>query len=93
MIKSFRSKEAEKLFHGNFSTKLPQAIQRIAAAKLEILNAATMIETLRVPPSNHLEELKGDRKGQHSIRINKQWRICFFWKGNDAHDVDIVDYH
>ena len=93
MIKSFKSKEAEKLFQGRFSSKLPQAIQRSAAIKLEVLNAATLLETLRVPPSNYLEELRGDRKGQHSIRINKQWRICFVWRGNDAFDVEIVDYH
>jgi len=93
MIKSFKSKEAEKLFHGRFSSKLPQAIQRFAAIKFEMVNAATVLETLRVPPSNHLEELHGDRKGQHSIRINKRWRICFTWKGSDAFDVEIVDYH
>ena len=93
MIRSFKSKEAEKLFQGRFSSKLPQAIQRSAAIKLEVINAATVLETLRVPPSNFLEELQGDRKGQHSIRINKQWRICFVWKGNDAFDVEIVDYH
>jgi proteic killer suppression protein len=93
MIRSFKSREAEKLFQGRFSSKLPQAIQRSAAIKLEVINAATVLETLRVPPSNFLEELQGDRKGQHSIRINKQWRICFIWKGNDAFDVEIVDYH
>jgi proteic killer suppression protein len=93
MIKSFKNKEAGKLFQGRFSSKLPQAIQRPAAIKLEVLNAATLLETLRVPPSNYLEELQGDRKGQHSIRINKQWRICFIWKGNDAFDVEIVDDH
>jgi len=93
MIKSFKSKETEKLFQGRFSSKLPQAIQRSAAIKLEVINAATVLETLRVPPSNYLEELQGDRKGQHSIRINKQWRICFTWKGSDAFDVEIVDYH
>ena len=93
MIKSFKSKEAEKLFQGRFSSKLPQTIQRAAAIKLEVINAATVLETLRIPPSNYLEELKGGRKGQHSIRINKQWRICFVWKGSDAFDVEIVDYH
>jgi toxin HigB-1 len=93
MIKSFKSKEIEKLFKGKFSSKLPQAIQRTAAIKLEMIHAATVIETLRVPPSNHLEELQHKRKGQHSIRINKQWRICFTWKGSDAYDVEIVDYH
>ena len=93
MIKSFASKETEKIFQGRFSSKLPQAIQRVAAIKLEMINAATVLKTLRVPPSNHLEELRGDRKGQHSIRINKQWRVCFIWKGSDAFDVEIVDYH
>jgi len=93
MIKSFKSKETAKLFNGRFSSKLPQAIQRSAAMKLEMINAATVLETLRVPPANHLEELQSDRKGQHSIRINKQWRICFIWKGSDAFDVEIVDYH
>lgn len=93
MIKSFKDKESEKLFQGRFSSKLPQAIQRTAAIKLEVINAATVIETLRIPPSNHLEELHGNRQGQHSIRINKQWRICFTWKGSDAFDVEIVDYH
>ncbi len=93
MIKSFKCKETEKLFHGMFSTKLPQAIQRMAAIKLEMLHAATVLETLRVPPSNHLEALHGDREGQHSIRINQQWRVCFVWQGSDANDVEIVDYH
>jgi proteic killer suppression protein len=93
MIKSFKSKEAEMLFHGRFSAKLPQAIQRTAAIKLKMLNAVTVLETLRIPPSNYLEALQGDREGQHSIRINKQWRICFVWKGSDAYDVEIVDYH
>lgn len=93
MIKSFKDKETDKLFHGRFSAKLPQGIQRVAAIKLKILNAATILETLRIPPSNYLEALHGDREGQHSIRINKQWRICFVWQGNDAYDVEIVDYH
>lgn len=81
------------MFRGRFSSKLPRSIQRSAAIKLEVINAATILQTLRVPPSNYLEELQGDRKGQHSIRIDKQWRICFIWKGNDAFDVEIVDYH
>ncbi len=93
MIKSFNCKETEKLFHGRFSAKLPQAIQRAAAIKLNMLDAATVLETLRIPPSNYLEALRGDREGQHSIRINKQWRICFLWQGSDAYDVEIVDYH
>ena len=93
MIKSFKCKETEKLFHGRFSARLPQAIQRTAAIKLKMLNAATVLDTLRIPPSNYLEALRADREGQHSIRINKQWRICFVWQGNDAYDVEIVDYH
>jgi proteic killer suppression protein len=93
MIKSFKCKETEKLFHGRFSSKLPQAIQRPAAIKLKILNAASVIETLRIPPSNNLETLRGGRVGQQSIRINKQWRICFVWQDNDAYEVEIVDYH
>ena len=76
-----------------FSAKLPQDIQRTAVIKLKIINAASILETLRVPPSNHLEALDHDRGGQHSIRINKQWRICFIWKDSDAYDVEIVDYH
>jgi toxin HigB-1 len=93
MIKSFACKETEKLFYGRFSAKLPQDIQRTAAIKLKVLNAASILETLRVPPANHLEALLHDRQGQYSIRINKQWRICFTWEGSDAYDVEIVDYH
>lgn len=93
MIKSFVCKETEKLFYGRFSSRLPQDIQRAAAIKLNVLNAASILETLRVPPSNHLEALHHDRQGQYSIRINKQWRICFTWEGSDAYNVEIVDYH
>ncbi len=93
MIKSFKCKETEKLFYGRFSVKLPQDIQRPAVIKLKIINAASILETLRVPPSNHLEALHHGREGQLSIRINKQWRICFVWKDGDAYDVEIVDYH
>lgn len=93
MIKSFRCKETEKLFQGRFSAKLPQAIQRAAGIKLKVLNAASVLETLRIPPANSLEALHSDREGQYSIRINKQWRICFVWEGSDAYEVEIVDYH
>jgi proteic killer suppression protein len=93
MIKSFRDKEAEKIFQRQFSRRLPQDIQRLALKKLLMLDAATEFETLRVPPGNRLEALKDDREGQHSIRINDQWRICFVWRGGHAHDVEIVDYH
>ena len=93
MIKTFKCKETEKLFYGLFSVKLPQAIQRTAVIKLKMLHAASILDTLRIPPSNHLEALHHDRERQHSIRINKQWRPCFVWQGNDAFDVEIVDYH
>lgn len=93
MIKTFRCKETEKLFNGRFSAKLPQDIQRAAVIKLNMLNAATQLDTLRIPPSNHLEALHHDREGQQSIRINKQWRICFVWQENGVFDVEIVDYH
>jgi proteic killer suppression protein len=93
MIRSFKCRETEKLFWGRFSPRLPQAIQRAAVIKLKMLNAASVLETLRVPPANQLEALHGDREGQHSIRINRQWRICFRWQGNDVYEVEIVDYH
>lgn len=93
MIKTFRCKETRKIFNRSFSNKLPQAIQRTALRKLTQIHAAATIEFLRVPPSNHLEKLSGDREGQLSIRINEQWRICFKWREGDAYDVEITDYH
>jgi proteic killer suppression protein len=93
VIKSFKCRETERIYRGRFSRRLPRDIQRLAARKLEMLSAASQLKSLRIPPSNLLEKLKGDRSGQHSIRINKQWRICFIWKSGDAHDVEIVDYH
>jgi toxin HigB-1 len=93
MIKSFRDKEAEKVFHRQFSRKLPTDIQPLARRKLVILDAATELETLRVPPGNRLEALKGSRDGEHSIRINDQWRICFVWRDGHVYDVQIIDYH
>ncbi len=93
MIKSFKSKEAEKVFQGRYSKRIPKNIQRLAARKLEMLAAASELKSLWIPPSNRLEKLKGDRASQHSIRINDQWRICFKWKAGDVHDVEIVDYH
>ena len=93
MIVSFKCKETEKIFFGKFSRKLPQNIQRLAARKLEQLNAATILETLRIPPGNKLEVLSFDRQGQHSIRINDQWRLCFTWDDGNAFNVEIVDYH
>ena len=93
MIKSFTCKETERLFRREFSRKLPESIQQIAIRKLWMLDAAPDLAALRIPPSNHLEALRGERKGQYSIRINRQWRICFRWQTSDAYDVEIVDYH
>ena len=93
MIVSFDSKETELVWRGEFSRRLPQDIQKTALRKLRMLNNATRLEDLRVPPSNHLGALKRDRAGQHSIRINDQRRICFVWTtGGPAH-VEIPDYH
>jgi proteic killer suppression protein len=93
MIKSFSSKETEKLFRREFTRKIPQSIHQIARRKLEILDAAERIQDLRIPPANRLEKLGGKRSGQYSIRINDQWCICFLWRDGDAHNVEIVDYH
>ena len=93
MINSFKCTESEKIFNGRFSTRLPQDIQRLAARKLDYLDSAGEFEDLRSPPGNRLEALKDDRAGQHSMRINDQWRICFIWRDNNAYEVEIVDYH
>ena len=93
MIKSFQDKETEKIFNRQISSKLPQDIHRVARKKLVIIDAATQLNDLRTPPGNRLEALKGDRKGQYSIRINDQWRVCFMWRDGAAYDVEIVDYH
>jgi proteic killer suppression protein len=93
MIRSFKDKEAEKIFKRQRSSKLPETMQRVALRKLRMLNRAENLNDLRVPPANRLEKLKGDRLGQHSIRINDQWRICFKWHDSDAFQVEIVDYH
>ena len=92
MIKSFRSRETEQL-HDRQRVKRFWAFERVAQRKLRQLDIATELRDLRSPPDNYLEALKGDRQGQHSIRINEQWRICFVWRGGDAYDVEIVDYH
>ena len=92
-IKNFTDKEAAKLFVGQFSRKLPQHIQRRAMRRLAQLNGAAELSDLKLPPSNHLEQLQGDRKGQFSIRINQQYRLCFLWQGGNVHNVEIVDYH
>lgn len=93
MIINFRCSETEKIFRRDRSRKLPQDIQQRAFAKLNQIDAAMRIEDLRLPPSNRLEPLKGDRIGQWSVRISDQWRIYFRWTGADAEDVEILDYH
>lgn len=93
MIRSFKSKDTELVFKRVFVRRLPADIQTIALRKLRYLDAAGRLEDLRVPPANRLEALRGDRKGFYSIRINDQWRICFRWEGDNAFDVEIVDYH
>jgi proteic killer suppression protein len=93
MIKSFECKETEKIWNGQKARRIPVDIQDRALRKLRQLDASQTLDDLKNPPGNHLEGLKGNRTGQMSIRINNQWRICFIWKGTDAHDVEIVDYH
>lgn len=92
LVKSFSDKETAALFHSGHSRKF-RSIERIALRKLDMINAAVNVETLKIPPGNRLEALMGNRQGQYSIRINDQWRICFKWEGQDAYDVEIVDYH
>ena len=92
MIQSFRSKETEQLFHYHHSRTF-RTFERVALRKLLQLHAATELGVLASPPGNHLEALRGGRKGQHSIRINEQWRICFVWHAGQAYEVEIVDYH
>lgn len=93
MIQTFASKETEMIWLGRVSKKLPTDIQQVARRKLRMLNHAVTLNDLRIPPANRLEALRGDRKGQYSIRINDQWRICFVWEQGDASHVEIVDYH
>ena len=92
MIRSFRDKDTQALFN-DVAVRRFSAIERPARRKLLYLHRARVVQDLHAPPGNRLEALKGDRRGQHSIRINDQWRICFTWRGGDAHDVEIVDYH
>lgn len=92
MIASFKDKETANVFMNEFS-KLFQSIRRTARRKLVLIQAANCLADLSIPPNNHLEPLVGNRAGQHSIRINDQWRICFIWYEGNAHDVEIVDYH
>lgn len=93
MIKSFNSKETEKVWNGIISSKLPVSIQNIARRKLRMINNSINLHDLRIPPSNRLEKLKGDKEGYHSIRINNQWRIIFKFENGHVFEVNIVDYH
>lgn len=93
MIKSFADRETERVWNGEFSSKLPNEIQKIARRKLRMINNSQTISDLRIPPADRLEKLKGNLKGMHSISINKQWRIIFKWNINNAEQVKIEDYH
>lgn len=93
MIISFKDKKTEQLFSGKFPRGFPSDLLRCSVVKLDQLQSASILDDLRLPPSNRLESLSGDRNGQHSIRLNKQWRICFVWKDGNAHEVEITDYH
>ncbi|MDZ4733525.1 MAG: type II toxin-antitoxin system RelE/ParE family toxin [Nitrospirota bacterium] len=93
MIKSFRDANTERIFNREFVKRYPREIQQRAFMRLNAIDAAVRLEDLRLPPSSRLEALKGDRKGEHSVRINDQWRICFLWRDGHAERVEIVDYH
>ena len=93
MIRSFSDKQTEKIFNRGQARKLPPEIHRRAKRKLLLIDAASSLDDLKVPPGNRLEQLSGERLGQWSIRINQQWRICFKWQEGDAYKVEIVDYH
>jgi proteic killer suppression protein len=93
MIQGFACVETERIYHGDYSRRLPTQIQAVARRKLRLLHAVVKLDELRIPPANRLEALKGNRKGQHSIRINEQWRICFSWTASGPARVEIVDYH
>ena len=93
MIESFKDKDTQKIWNSNYSKRFPNDIQRIGLRKLILIHRAKDINDLRIPPGNRLEQLSGDRKGQYSIRINDQWRICFYWNNGAASEVEIVDYH
>lgn len=93
MIKSFRDRHTESVFQRRPTKRFGADVQRTARRKLLQIDASTVLDTLKVPPGNMLEALTGDRVGQHSIRVNDQWRVCFVWHDGDAYDVEIVDYH
>ena len=93
MIRSFGSKDTERIWHEQYVKRFDRAVQRATLRKLEVVHAAKDVEDLRVPPGNRLERLVGDRRGQHSILVNAQWRLCFVWRDGGAEDVELVDYH
>jgi proteic killer suppression protein len=93
VIRSFADKGTECIWNGDLSRRIPNQIQALARRKLRMLNAAQRLDDLRIPPANRLEAMKGKRAGQHSIRINDQWRICFLWNEGQCDEVEIVDYH
>ena len=93
MIQSFRDKRTAAVFQGKMPKGFPSDIASVARRKLRMLDAAVALDDLRSPPGNHLEALSKDRAGQHSIRINDQWRVCFVWRDGNSHEVEIVDYH
>ncbi|HIJ52425.1 MAG TPA: type II toxin-antitoxin system RelE/ParE family toxin [Planctomycetes bacterium] len=93
MIKTFKCKETEKLFHREYSRKLPRDIQKTAFRKLRMVDRSKTLNDLKIPPANKLKKLSGERKGQYSIRINDQWRICFNWIDNNAFEIEVTDYH
>ncbi len=93
MIRSFGSKDTERIWHEQYVKRVDRTVQRATLRKLELIHAAKDVEDLRVPPGNRLERLVGDRRGQHSIRVNAQWRLCFVWREEGAEDVELVDCH
>ena len=93
MIRSFGSKDTERIWHEEYVKRVDRTVPRATLRKLELIHAAKDVEDLRVPPGNGLERLVGDRRGQHSIRVNAQWRLCFVWRNGGAEDVELVDYH
>ena len=93
MIRSFGSKDTERIWHEEYVKRVDRTVQRATLRKLELIHAAKDVEDLRVPTGNGLERLVGDRRGQHSIRVNAQWRLCFVWGEGGAEDVELVDYH
>ena len=93
MIRSFGSKDTERIWHEQYVKRVDRTVQRSALRKLELIHAAKDVEDLRIPPGNRLERLVGERRGQHSIRVNARWRLCFVWRDGGADNVELVDYH